>query len=281
MVITGRSFPVYGFRHDIDQVVDVDEVTSGIGHEAALAVAETAEESRQRSAEIARAVRVGQPERQEFHAAERDELFTSRLGDRVAAAGRLDWVLQRDRLFERMEAVAECRLKIDQTAHAVLPGCSGDDRASKDIGRRVLRPVLRIFVRCRGVYDHVRFEGREAAFDEAAIRNSAFYDLETLLSAKIVAASGREVVDDHDLVTGREAPVGKSRPDESRSASDENFHVVPSTGGRWPPRSRSRTAASGGISRARARKCACRSWNSCCHSSSESNAQTLRPNFGS
>src|SRR5215210_534340 len=77
---------------------------------------------------------------------------------------------------------------------------------------------------------------------------------------EIVAPRGGEVVDYEHLVAASQQAVSQVRADEARAAGDQDFHTSVS---------------------ARLRNDAARSWNDCCHSSSESRPQTLRPNRGS
>ena len=61
----------------VDQVVDEDEVASRVHDEDALAVGQAREERRQRAGDVARAVRVREPERDPVEVAERDVLLAA------------------------------------------------------------------------------------------------------------------------------------------------------------------------------------------------------------
>ena len=113
-----RPVPSTAFNDHVHQIVDVDEVAARVHHEALLAVGEAVEEGRQRAAHVPRTVGVGETEGDEVQAAEVDVVFAGGLADRVAASVRPQRMAERDRLFQRVQAVTERGLKVNQACDA-------------------------------------------------------------------------------------------------------------------------------------------------------------------
>ncbi len=84
------------------------------------------EEDRQRPADVARPDYVGQAESDPVDAGELDVVLAGGLRDRVAAIDRIDRVVEADRLLQRLGAVAQRGLEIDQPADLVGLAGLGD-----------------------------------------------------------------------------------------------------------------------------------------------------------
>ncbi len=244
----------------VDEVLDVDEVAPGVHHEDALPFRQAREEGRQRAGEVARPVGVRKPEGDPVELAERDVLLAAGLRDRVARALRPDRVLERDRLLERLEAVAERGLEVDQALRAGRLGRLDDVRGPEHVRARVLFPVVRVLVRGRCVDDDVRRAGGERLRDDVLVRDRALDHKQLRVLGQVVAPPGRVVVDDDDVVTALEQDIGDVRPDEARAAGDQNSHTVTSS-----------------FSWSSLRKLSERSWNACCQSSRQRSPQARRP----
>ena len=93
--------PIQGHDHDLEQVIDIDEVAAGVDDEARLTFAQPREEGGQRAAQIARPVDIRQAQGDEGNPRELDVLLAARLRDRVAGV-RANRMLQRDRTSSGM-----------------------------------------------------------------------------------------------------------------------------------------------------------------------------------
>src|SRR5438309_522621 len=120
-------------------------------------------------------VRVCQTKRDVVQTALSHEVLPGGLGDRIAAIARVEGLIKGNWLLLRAEPVAQCRLVIDETADPGVDRSSDDVGGAQDVRSTVLGPCLRIFVRRRCVYDHLRPESREDSFDHATIRDSALH----------------------------------------------------------------------------------------------------------
>src|SRR5215207_3372164 len=129
MVVAPVPGSIDGLEHDVEQIVDVDEISPRVHHEAPLPSSEALVERREWSADVARTVGVGQAEREEFDPAQLDVLFAGSLTDGIAAL-RPDGVRKRDRLLQRPTTIAERRLEIEQAGDGFTLGRPHDiDRA--------------------------------------------------------------------------------------------------------------------------------------------------------
>src|SRR6185312_14238760 len=124
-------------------------------NEAFFALRQTLIEDRKRPAHASRTYNVGEAERHPVQPAELHIILRGCLRNRVAAVHRIDGMVERDRLLERLDAVAERGLKIDQTLAATI-FCSLDDiRSTHAIGERVVIPIVGILVGRSGMNDSI------------------------------------------------------------------------------------------------------------------------------
>src|SRR5215213_7377740 len=170
-------------------------------------------------------------------------------------------MVERDRLLERLQPVAERRREVDQPANARRLGGPNDVGGASRVRGGVLGPVLRILVRRGSVRHDVWPERVPCPLDDASIDDGVLDEGQVVVCAEAVAPRRRKVVDHENLVAAGEQAVGKVRADEPGSAGDQHLHT--------------------GTSLVRRRSSPARSWNARCHSSSESRPQSLRPNRGS
>src|SRR5262249_12213368 len=125
-------------------------------------------------ADITRPDYIRQSECDPIDAAVLDVVLPSRLGNRVAAVDRIDWMIERDRLLLRLGTIAQRGLEVDQTADLELPTGLFDIGAGDATGQRVGLPIVRIFVRGGGV-DHrvgaeIAYQRRQQlAIDDAVL----------------------------------------------------------------------------------------------------------------
>ena len=99
------------------------EIAPRLGDEAALAVLQALEENRQRAAHVARADHVGQAEGDVVEAGNLQIILGRGLGNRVAAVGRVFRMIEPDRLLQRLQAVAQRGLEIDEAPRLVSLRC--------------------------------------------------------------------------------------------------------------------------------------------------------------
>ena len=143
----GAAAAAVGRLHDdLRQVARIAEVAARRRHEAFLSLGEAAIEDRQRARDVALADHVGEAERHPFDARELHIVFAGGLRDGVARVDRVDRVIERDRLLDRLGAVAERGLEIDQTASPCASCSLGDVGGADGIHQRVRPPVLRVLV---------------------------------------------------------------------------------------------------------------------------------------
>jgi len=228
VVVAALPHAANGLDDHLDQIGNVDEIAPGIHDKAGLALRQPLVECRRRPAQVARPVGVGQAEGQEIQPGQLEVLLAAGLADGITAAAGIvageQRVLERDRLLEGLEAVAQRRLEIDEPAHARSLGRLCNVHAAEDVGHRVFDPIIRILVRRRGVHHRLGLEGRKSALDQVPVGDRPFDHRQPFMRRQVVAAAGGIIVQDEDFVAPRQQRLGQMRPDESRSARDEYLH---------------------------------------------------------
>ena len=137
------------------EIAGVAEVAPRRRHEAALSLRQPLIEDRQRAGHVARADDVGEPKRHPVDAGKLHVMLARRLRDRIARVDGIDRMIERDRRLQRLGAVAERGLEIDQPRHAVRLARLGDIGSADRVHQRVGVPVVRILVGRGGVHHDV------------------------------------------------------------------------------------------------------------------------------
>ena len=162
--------------------------------------------------QVARPVHVGQPEGDRSHAAEHHVVLAGGLRDRVAGVDRPQRVRERDRLLQRVDAVAERRLQVDEALDAGPLGGLHDVRRAD--ARWCGRPRPR---RAGSLYEAAacttpRARSRERAVDERRVGDRALDHRQPLVRREAVAPGGGEVVDDEHLVAAASRRSARCEP---------------------------------------------------------------------
>ena len=167
---------------------------------------------------VARTDDIGEAKGDPVDAAKLDVVLAGGLGDRVARIDRIDRMIERDRRLQRLGAVAQRGLKIDQPADLVGLAGLGDIGAADGIDQRVGLPVVRILVGSGGVDHDIGLEVANQADRQSQRRRSYLDELDRRMRREIVAPAGREIVDRQHLVAARQQQVDRrsSRPGPHR-----------------------------------------------------------------
>ena len=84
MVVATRTPSVERLNHDIDQIVNIDEIPSRVHDETLLTL--IGDRRSAGAAQVPRPIGIRQPKRDAIQTAQHDVLFTARLADGIAAA---------------------------------------------------------------------------------------------------------------------------------------------------------------------------------------------------
>src|SRR5438067_6423838 len=263
MVSAAPSGAIDRLQNDFHQIGDINEIAACIYYETLLVLGQTVKERRQGAAHVPRAIGIGQAEGNEVNAAEIDVVLTGGLADRVAAFVRPQGMIERYRLLQGVQAVAQRRLEINQSAHLRAFTSLHDVDRSHDVGPRIFGPTVRILVRGCGVNDAFRLEVVEQPIDQRAVDDGALDDGQIRRRTQVVAPAGRIVVDHQYVVAARMQAIGDVRSDESGPTRYQNVSHVHLDSADTSACCLNSTALS---------------WNSRCHTSRQNRPQVLRPN---
>jgi hypothetical protein len=155
----------------------------------------------------ARSGNVGKPQRDPWEIADREVSLSGSLGYSVAGEGAC-------RMIDRYRnvlgpPVAQRGLKVDKPADTHVPRrLDGVDR-TRDVGRHIFSPIVRILVRGSAVY-HVRWrEPAKGGIDQLPVGNRPVENFEPGQRRQRLATAGGEIVNDEYLVALRKIFVDK------------------------------------------------------------------------
>src|SRR5262249_1130925 len=147
-----------------------------------------------------------------------DVMLAGGLRDRIAAVDRVDRMIERDRLFQRLRAIAERRLKVDQPPDLIGLAGLRDVGAADPVGQRVGMQMVRFLVGGGDMNDDLRPKIPAQPVKDSLTRDAALDEAKFGMRPQIVAAPGRKIIDRETLTAARQKQIDQRRAEKPRTA---------------------------------------------------------------